>query len=176
MNETKPDIPQRVVDRKEIALMTIESAAFIGQIILCFLYYNWLHQSILLYFGWACLILSAIPGWRGRTEFESFGKAKQGEKWMRTTVVVDTGIYQVVRHPMYLSFMLMSFALICISQHWLSLILGVILIFLIYDDMRREEALNLNKFGEKYRQYMQRTPRMNFVLGIIRYFQRKKQG
>jgi protein-S-isoprenylcysteine O-methyltransferase Ste14 len=54
------------------------------------------------------------------------------------------------RHPMYLSFMIISWR-VCISQHWLSLILGAILVFLIYEDMRSEEQLNFNQFGDEYR-------------------------
>jgi len=32
-------------------------------------------------------------------------------------VVVDTGIYAIIRHPMYLSFILLILALIFICQH-----------------------------------------------------------
>jgi len=176
MEETEPKKPQYVLDRKEKTLMTIETIAFIGQVILCFLFYNWAHLILLQYFGWACLIIACIPAGRARRDFEAHGKALQGESFIRTTAIVDTGIYAIVRHPMYLSFMLISLALICISQHWLNVILGLILILMIHNDMRREEKLNLNKFGDDYHQYMQKTPRMNFILGIFRYLQRKNQG
>lgn len=175
MSETEPKKPQYVMDRKEKVLMTIETMAFIAQVILGFLFYNWAHIFVLLNFGWACLIIACISAGRARLDFEAHGKAMQEESFFRTNAIVDTGIYSIVCHPMYLSFMIISLALMCISQHWLSLILGAILVFLIYDDMRSEEQLNLNKFGDDYRQYMQRTPRMNFASGIVRYLQRKNQ-
>ena len=75
---------------------------------------------------------------------------------------------------MYLSFMLIFLALACISQHWLSAVLGITGILMIYGDMRREEKSNTDKSGDDYLRYMQKVPRMNLVIGIIRLIRRKK--
>jgi protein-S-isoprenylcysteine O-methyltransferase Ste14 len=69
---------------------------------------------------------------------------------------------------MYLSFMLISLGLVLLSQHWLNLAMGAVLMSLLYNDMRREERSNLDKFGEAYERYMWRVPRINIVLGVVR--------
>ena len=38
----------------------------------------------------------------------------------------------------------------------------------LYNDMRREEKSNIERFGDDYRNYMEQVPRMNFVVGTVR--------
>ena len=159
----------------EAVLMTVEGLAFIAQIVLCVLFYNSLPSQTLLYFGWGLLAVAMVLGWRARVAFQTAGKAPSTRDWLRTTVVVDSGVYALVRHPMYLSFMLMSLAMAFLSQHWLNAILGLLLSGLIYNDMRREERICIAKFGAAYRDYMARVPRANFVAGIIRLLRRKSK-
>jgi protein-S-isoprenylcysteine O-methyltransferase Ste14 len=58
--------------------------------------------------------------------------------------------------------------MVLLSQHWLNSVLGAIVIALLYNDMRREEKSNLERFGDDYRRYMVQVPRMNFLAGTIR--------
>ena len=44
-----------------------------------------------------------------------------------------------------------------------------------YLEAVKEEERLLVKFGDGYKRYMQKVPRMNFILGIIRLLQRKKE-
>jgi protein-S-isoprenylcysteine O-methyltransferase Ste14 len=106
--------------------------------------------------------------------FEEKGGAQEGEGWLRTSVVVDSGVYAVVRHPMYLSFMLLIVALMLISQHWLSVIFGLPIVVFLYLGMRVEEQSNIKKFGDDYTRYMDRVPRMNFLVGLVRLLRRKR--
>jgi len=101
------------------------------------------------------------------------GGSREGESWLHTREVVSTGVYAVVRHPMYLSFLLMSLSLVLLSQHWLSALLGVVVMGLLYNDMCREERSNLERFGDDYQRYMERVPRMNLVAGAIRPIQNR---
>jgi protein-S-isoprenylcysteine O-methyltransferase Ste14 len=174
MIEKKMSKSERGLGRKDIIFMSAEGLAFIGQIILCFLFYNRAGLNWLLYLGWASLVIAMVLGWRARVAFETRGKARDGESWLHTTALVESGIYAVVRHPMYLSFMLVFLSLAFISRHWLSALLGIASILILYDDMRREEQGNLDKFGDEYRRYMQKVPRMNFVVSLIRLLQRRK--
>ena len=108
--------------------------------------------------------------------FEEKGGAQEGESWLATAVVVDSGVYAVVRHPMYLSFMLLILALMLISQHWLSVIFGLPIMVFHYLGMQAEEQSNIEKFGDEYKQYTERVPRVNFVAGIIRLLRCRKRG
>lgn len=160
--------PQRVPTPKETMIMVVEGLAFLAQLVLCILFYNYLALSWLCYLGWALLGAAMILGWRARVAFETKGEAPEDEGWLHTTVVVDSGVYGLVRHPMYLSFMLISLALVLLSQHWLNALLGALLVGLIYSDMGREEKSALAKFGDAYRDYMERVPRVNLVAGMVR--------
>ena len=63
------------------------------------------------------------------------------------------------------------------SQHWLSVISGVLGSALFYKDVLREEQMSVEKFGKDYKRYMKRVPRMNLLIGIIRLLrQRRKQS
>jgi protein-S-isoprenylcysteine O-methyltransferase Ste14 len=83
---------------------------------------------------------------------------------------VAIGVYAVVRHPLYVSFLLISLSLGLLSQHWLNAVLGAIVMALLYNDMCREEKSNLERFGDDYQRYMQAVPRLNLVNGAIQLF------
>jgi len=74
-----------------------------------------------------------------------------------------------------LGFILFVLALVLMSQHWLSIFSGVVGSALFYRDVLREEQMSVKKFGDDYKRYMQKVPRINFVLGIIRLLQRRKR-
>jgi protein-S-isoprenylcysteine O-methyltransferase Ste14 len=158
---------------KDVILMSIETLSFVAQVVLCILFYNFLELKWLLYLGWTIFVIAMVLGWRARVAFETKGESCEGESWLHTRTVVATGIYAVVRHPMYLSFLLISLTLVFLSQHWLNAMLGAILMGLLYNDMCREEKSNIERFGDDYRHYMEQVPRMNFVVGIIRLIRRR---
>ena len=88
--------------------------------------------------------------------------------------LVESGMYAFVRHPEFLGHILIISALVIISQHWISFIVGAILIVLLCLAMIDEEKRNIEKFGNAYRDYMKRVPRINLIAGIIRQINRRK--
>lgn len=172
MEEEKTDKPQWKPIWQDVVLTSVGAVSLIAQIALCFFFYNSAGLDGLLYAGWAVVALGVILIMLPRHPLEKKGGAPEGERWLHTTVVVDSGVYGIVRHPMYLGMMLVVVALILISQHWLSLICAVVLIGLLYDAMLQEEKGNVEKFGEDYKRYMQNVPRMNLLVGIIRLVRR----
>ena len=91
---------------------------------------------------------------------------------MQTTVLVDESIYGIVRHPQYLAVILLNLALLLISQHWLSAVLGIPAMVLMYFDIQKADRHEIEKFGEAYQRYMSNVPQINFILGIIRQVRR----
>lgn len=75
--------------------------------------------------------------------------------------LITAGVYQYVRHPMYLGFLLWAIAQIVMLPNW---IVGpaalVALTILMAYRLRREEAMMLDQFGDQYRAYMARTARL----------------
>ena len=157
-------------------LMSIEGLAFLAQVVLCVLFYNSLDQPWLLVLGWAIPAVAVVLGWRARVAFQTGGGARQDESWLHTRTIVSTGVYALVRHPMYLAFLLISLSLVLLSQHWLNAGLGAVIVGLSYNDMRREEKSNLKRFGQDYERYMALVPRMNVVAGAIRLLQSTRSG
>jgi len=82
--------------------------------------------------------------------------------------IVDGGIYGIIRHPMYLGAMIMFFSHIFLGQNWIVAIGTTVAIVCCYLIILSDEEQNLEKFGDDYKRYMQRVPRINFVLGTIR--------
>ena len=75
----------------------------------------------------------------------------------------------------FLGVVLLLCASILISQHWLTAIMGVPCIVQMPIWMRKSEEHLIRKFGDDYKRYMERVPRMNFVVGIIRLLRRGKE-
>lgn len=96
--------------------------------------------------------------------------------YRKVKVLIDSGIYSIVRHPLYLGWILAIFvATIFLYQHWLFVIIGIPGIVSVYLISRQEEQTNIEKFGDDYKRYMQKVPRMNFLAGVIRLIRRRKR-
>ena len=132
--------------------------------------------QLLRYVGGAILVVGIVLIFLPRFVFRSKGKPEKGKDWTETTIVVDTGIYAVVRHPLYLGWLLMYVALILLSQHWLTAIIGIPGIACVYLISRQEDLRLIEKFGDDYKHYMQKVPRMNLLAGIIRQVRRRDRG
>jgi len=160
--------------RTALSWTTLTLAA-VGQTALSFVLYNEDGSSIVRTVGWIALWISAIFGWLPVFTLKKWGKT-EGRGYVHTTVVVDRGVYAVVRHPQYLAGMLMSAALPLIAQHWLVALLGAVLIFMYYRDTFEEERSCMKKFGAAYERYRESVPRVNFVAGLIRLVRRRMKG
>ena len=128
--------------------------------------------QLLQYAGWIILAVGLVLIILPRFAFRSKGRPEKGKDWTETTIVVDTGIYAVVRHPLYLGWLLMYVALILLSQHWLTVIIGIPGMACVYLISRQEDQRLIEKFGDEYKDYMQKVPRINLLAGIIRLVRR----
>jgi protein-S-isoprenylcysteine O-methyltransferase Ste14/NAD-dependent dihydropyrimidine dehydrogenase PreA subunit len=129
----------------------------------------------LFYVGWVLLPVALFFLFSIVVYFKRYGKPGEGKGLMDTTVLVDSGTYAIVRHPQCLGSILLIIASILISQHWLVAIVGVIVSALTYRTQVNLEKRLLVKFGDEYKRYMEKVPRLNFVLGIIRLLRRRRK-
>ena len=158
---------------KDWIIWFVVCIGIIAQFVLgLFFLYNWARLDALLYIGWAVWVLSLVLGWMPILVFRRRAGVQKGEGYIHTTVLVDSGIYAVVRHPQYLSMMLLALALILISQHWLVALIGVVAMVSVYLAMREEDGRLIGKFGDDYKRYMRDVPRANFVVGLVRLARR----
>lgn len=77
----------------------------------------------------------------------------------KTTTLVTSGVYRYVRHPLYLSLILLGWGVFLKDPSWAALLLAVAATVLLAATAIAEEAENLRYFGEAYREYMKRTSR-----------------
>jgi protein-S-isoprenylcysteine O-methyltransferase Ste14 len=106
-------------------------------------------------------------------QFKRRGGVAKGESYVKTTVIVDSGVYAVVRHPQFISWPMFSVALMLMTQQWLVVVLGALSILLFCLDFRTVDERELAKFGDAYRDYITRVPGWNPLVGIWRWFRRK---
>ncbi len=86
--------------------------------------------------------------------------------------VIQKGIYAFIRHPMYLGAIIMFISHIFLGQNWLVVIITIIGIICCYFIIVLDDRQNIEKFGDNYSQYVERVPRINLFLGIVRILQK----
>jgi protein-S-isoprenylcysteine O-methyltransferase Ste14 len=116
-------------------------------------------SSVLAWLGVASLAAACWLFWRSHSEL--------GRNWsisleMRSNHrLVQTGVYRLVRHPMYSSFFLLGLAQFLLLPNWVGGGAGVIGAFILYVfRFRREETMMIESFGDEYRVYMRQTKRL----------------
>jgi len=154
-------------------LASIASVLTVTQIVLAI----FLHRpglEPLKWAGWSILWISAIFGVLPIITLRRKGGVPTRESYMKTTILVDTGIYAIVRHPQGgVAWLLINLGVMLIAQHWSSVILGATSMLLVYSDTMKADQYCIEKFGDDYRRYMEEVPRVNFVAGIIWLLRRR---
>jgi protein-S-isoprenylcysteine O-methyltransferase Ste14 len=151
----------------------IVTVLILVQYILAFFVFNLSSFKLLRWLGWGVWLLSVYFGFAPIFIFRHRGGVTQGDSYVQTTRLVDTNLYAIIRHPQYVAGMLFNFALILLSMHWLVIFLGLVSMVLIYLDIREADQEGIDKFGDEYRIYMQKVPRANFILGLIKHLSNK---
>jgi protein-S-isoprenylcysteine O-methyltransferase Ste14 len=161
-----------VIDFVPVTLVTV---LFISQIIVgIILLSNVSQNEVLAYAGVGLYVFAGIVfGWLPVMEFRKKGKVENGKSYIHTTQVVDTGIYSIVRHPQYVTFILWAIAGMLLFQHWIVVLLGVPIFPFTYIDLIKADKEAVEKFGDDYKAYMKKVPRANVLLGIIRRFRKR---
>ncbi len=146
-----------------------------AQVALSFFFYT-PRVQVLTDLGWLIFIPSIILGWLPIFVLRKKGGVEKGKSYVETQTLVDSGPYALVRHPQYLSWMLLNVALILVSQHWLILVVGLVSLVSVYGVVVTSDRDLVAKFGDDYKRYMEKVPRLNIVLGMVRFLQRSKEG
>jgi protein-S-isoprenylcysteine O-methyltransferase Ste14 len=90
--------------------------------------------------------------------------------------LIDSGVYGVVRHPMYVGGMVMFFSYILFGQDWIIAACTCVALVCCYLLMRSEDEQLVEKFAGEYTEYMRKVPMMNFVIGTVRAVSRRSKG
>ncbi|MFP6863982.1 methyltransferase family protein [Pseudomonas sp.] len=118
-----------------------------------------LHQRL----SWALLFASLLLLFTGLYQLRRMGRP-DGQRtdaelfaFERTSQLVTSGIFRVIRHPLYASLLLLAWGVACKQPNGLSLALALLASLTLWLTAKRDEAECLQQFGEAYRDYMQRS-------------------
>jgi protein-S-isoprenylcysteine O-methyltransferase Ste14 len=153
---------------RDLAPSCIYSSLIIVQLVLAYFHYNHLQLDTVANIGWLVLMVSGVFGWLPIITLKRRGGVPEKESYMHTTVLVDSGIYSIVRHPQYFAGVLISLAMALITQQWVSVILFIPVAAGFYWDSLRADRVLVEKFGGEYEAYMEKVSGMNPVKAILR--------
>lgn len=169
-------MPRKSFSWMDFVPVTLVSILFISQIIVGIFLLSGVSQiEVLAYVGVGLYVFSGLVfGWLPVFEFRRKGGVKRGKSYIHTTQLVDTGIYSIVRHPQYVTFILWAIAGMLLFQHWIVVLLGIPIFPLTYIDLIKADKDAIEKLGDDYKRYMKRVPRMNLLLGILRLLRQRR--
>lgn len=79
---------------------------------------------------------------------------KPGRHLDKTTKLVITGCFKLVRHPLYSSLLFLGWGIFLKSPTYPGVIFVILITVFVYRMSVIEEKENISKFGEEYREYM----------------------
>jgi len=152
---------------------TIASVTLIVSWLLYFFKFHDPIFPLLIIAGCANLILGLIFIFLAMGFLRFTGRVEKGKDFTHTTTVVTDGIYAIVRHPLYLGWLLLYPAVIFLSQNWLVTIIGCSGSICMVQIARLDDASLIEKFGDSYISYLESVPQLNFIAGILNLLKKK---
>jgi protein-S-isoprenylcysteine O-methyltransferase Ste14 len=126
-----------------------------------------LFWRILAYSLWGIgFIFYIIP----MVELRNHAAQKEGKITPMSTKLVEHGCYTFLRHPQYFGYMIFAVGFLALYNSYLLATISALIIISLYVGIIGEEKLLIEQFDNQYKEYMQRTPRINVFIGLWRYF------
>ena len=129
---------------------------------------SWAWKTIdvfpLAYIGYALFVPAAVFVISSFVSLKHKGKPESG--WEHTTTIIMSGVFRVVRHPLYLGTAIWTLGVMLVVQSIPSTILGIIAIFCFWMASEKEDEYNIKKFGQEYQKYMREVSRWNVFTGL----------
>jgi protein-S-isoprenylcysteine O-methyltransferase Ste14 len=111
--------------------------------------------SFLQIVSWILMTLSACIAVAGYLLLKN--KGNPDSNFENTSLLVKSGLYRYIRHPLYLSVFLFGTGVMVKDTGSLQLTLGLIYTIAVYITARIEEKEMIAKFGDEYMEYMSET-------------------
>jgi len=120
----------------------------------------WAAAPLPVWLRWIGVGLMAVAGCLVIWMFRSLGKNLTDTVVTRKEhTLVTTGPYRWIRHPLYTSAALLVPASSLVTANWFFFVTGCVVMLLLVIRTRKEEENLVARFGDDYRNYMQRTGR-----------------
>jgi protein-S-isoprenylcysteine O-methyltransferase Ste14 len=152
----------------------VAGALLIAQFALMWIVDATIHVEGLETLAWAVWLVAMALLAASTMTLRSRGQAPEGRDFVETEELVATGVYGLVRHPMYLGWAMMYAVTFLFKPNWMLAALGLAGAACVYLFTLQEEVRLKEKFGLAYRRYMQAVPRFNLVAGAIRLLSKRR--
>jgi protein-S-isoprenylcysteine O-methyltransferase Ste14 len=120
----------------------------------------WSNLSLPLWLRWLGVLGATGAVWLGYLAHRSLGPNYTPDLRTKTGhQIVAKGIYAWIRHPMYSSVFVLLASYFLLTTNWLIGLLGLGYSLLIVERAGHEEQMLIERFGDEYHAYMQRTGR-----------------
>lgn len=106
--------------------------------------------------SWLLLAFSLWLAVAGFILLKKIGKP-QGGNFENTSVIVKTGLFKYIRHPLYLSLLIGGTGVMMKNPEMKLLLPGTVNLVAIWFTARIEEKEMIARFGDEYRLYMKET-------------------
>ncbi len=130
---------------------------------------NFASYSLPAVFGWLGVVLYLLALWMIWRAHADLGK-----NWSPTLEIVQgqklvtSGIYAIVRHPIYAGMWLAMIGQALLLHNWVAGLAGIVAYApIFFTRTPREEKMMIDQFGGEYQAYMRRTG------GIFPHFERR---
>ncbi len=152
-----------------IIALALLAPFWFGGIILYAILPSWIMILSIPLPDWLRLIMVGVAAlsisftlWSYRTLGKNWVHALEPSKFLqrKRETLVTSGPYHYVRNPIYLGAFTFIVAQALVASNWLNLLPVLALITIIYSQISKEELMLIDKFGDEYREYMKRTPRL----------------
>lgn len=121
--------------------------------------------------SWILMLTSIVLVIKGLSLLRQMGKASEERgdnsfyEFERTTVLVTTGIYRHIRHPMYASLLALAWGAYFQAPSWIGTGVAILASFFLLLTAKADEQECLAYFGDAYAEYMRSTRR--FIPGVF---------
>jgi protein-S-isoprenylcysteine O-methyltransferase Ste14 len=115
--------------------------------------------------SWLLLVVSLVLVVWGVILLRRFGRSRPTTEgstvfgWENTENLVTTGVYRYIRHPMYSALLFLAWGALLKFVSIITLVLAGVATLALAATAKAEEAENVTRFGQEYRDYMKRTRR-----------------
>jgi protein-S-isoprenylcysteine O-methyltransferase Ste14 len=116
--------------------------------------------------SWGLLCASCVPLYYGVRALITRGKpceSRTGDgsllAFEKTTLLVTTGIYHYIRHPLYASLLYLAWGAFWKLPSWPGVALATLASLALYATAKADESECTRFFGDPYRDYMKRSKR-----------------
>jgi protein-S-isoprenylcysteine O-methyltransferase Ste14 len=157
-------VRRSLMDRREWMLLII---ATFGLFVIPILYItaglaSALDRQFVPALAWMGVLVLGAALWLFRRSHVDLGRNWSISLKLREThKVVKSGVYRLIRHPMYASFFLLGLGQFLLLPNWLAGCAGLIVVAIFYGfRVRREEQMMLQQFGGEYGSYQLGTKRI----------------